>query len=115
MSCQSVRGIEGTVTSTRRATTLAFAHAGSIVATRATLARTAMIFAARSEPKAIVLVGTETLSKTCLMKRDRGYLIALRYVKRPNCPLAFDLWSLIKEASQRKNERPKAKSQRPKT
>src|ERR1044072_1357698 len=91
MSCQSVSGIDGTVTSTRRATTLAFAHAGSIVATRATLARTAMIFAARSEPKAIVLVGTETLSKTCLLKRDRGYPIAPRYVKENK----IGLWVLV--------------------
>jgi hypothetical protein len=46
-----------------------------MVATRATLARTAIIFAARSEPKAIVLVGTETLLETLLKKRDRGYRI----------------------------------------
>src|SRR5690242_7417120 len=55
MSCQSVSGMAGTVVSTRRATTLAFAQSGSIVAIRATLARTAMIFAARSDPRAIVL------------------------------------------------------------
>jgi hypothetical protein len=49
----------GTLVSTRRATTLAFAQAGSMVAIRATLARTAMIFAARSDPSAIVLTATE--------------------------------------------------------
>ena len=50
----------GTLVSTRRATTLAFAQSGSIVAIRATLARTAMIFAARSDPRAIVFSATAT-------------------------------------------------------
>jgi len=54
-----------------------------------------MIFAARSEPKAIVLVGTESLSMTCLMKRVRGYRIAVLPSKELESPLVFDLWSLI--------------------
>jgi hypothetical protein len=64
MSCQSVNGIAGTLTSTRRATTFASTHEGSIVATRDTLARTAIILAARSEPNAIVLAGTKILEIT---------------------------------------------------
>jgi len=43
---------------TARATTFASAQAESMDAMRATLARTAMIFAARSDPKAIVLTAT---------------------------------------------------------
>src|SRR5215813_9774920 len=50
----------GTLVSTRLATTFAFAQSGSMVAMRATLARTAMIFAARSDPRAIVLTATVT-------------------------------------------------------
>ena len=42
--------------STRRATTFALAQDESMAATRATLARTAMILAARSEPRAIVFM-----------------------------------------------------------
>jgi hypothetical protein len=43
---------------TARATTFASAQAESMAAMRATLARTAMIFAARSDPRAIVLTDT---------------------------------------------------------
>src|SRR5690348_4339839 len=56
INCQSVNGIDGTVVSTRRATSFASAQEGSTAATRATLARTAMIFAARSDPRAIVFI-----------------------------------------------------------
>src|SRR5689334_25302856 len=52
----------GTFDSTRRAMTFAFAHSGSIVATRATLARTAIIFDARSDPSAMVLICIRILS-----------------------------------------------------
>jgi branched-chain amino acid transport system permease protein len=74
-------GIAGALVSTRRATTLAFAQAGSTAATRATLARTAMIFAARSDPRAIVLIATDILlirspgndSQSCKLNCERGY------------------------------------------
>src|ERR1700754_2962090 len=59
IKCQSVSGIAGTVVSTRRATTFTSDQPGSIVAIRETLARTAMIFAARSDPIAIVFIDTE--------------------------------------------------------
>jgi hypothetical protein len=53
INSQSVKGIDGASVLTGRATILALRQAASISATRATLARTAMIFAARSEPNAI--------------------------------------------------------------
>jgi hypothetical protein len=49
-------GIAGTVVSTGLANTVAPVHDESRAATRAMLARTAMIFAARSDPRAMVLV-----------------------------------------------------------
>src|ERR1043165_8818476 len=58
INCQSVNGMAGMLVSTRRATTFALAQSGSMAAIRATLARTAMIFAARSDPRAIVFWGT---------------------------------------------------------
>jgi hypothetical protein len=61
INCQSVIGIAGTLTSTLLATTFASFQSGSIAAMRATLARTAIIFDARSDPSAIVLVDTESL------------------------------------------------------
>jgi hypothetical protein len=59
---------------------------------RATLARRAIIFAARSEPKAIVFTGTDGFylpklsvaqqaSSLKLAKRDRGYNIPKYFVK----------------------------------
>ena len=53
----------GALVVTARATTLALAHWESIAAMRSTHARTAMIFAARSEPRATVLI--------CVWERDR--------------------------------------------
>ena len=57
ISCQSVKGIAGTFVVTARATTLTSLHEASISAMRARQARTAIILAALSEPKAIVLIG----------------------------------------------------------
>jgi hypothetical protein len=57
ISSSSVSGIDGALISTGRATILIPAHAGSMVATRVTAARTAMILAARSDPSAMVLEG----------------------------------------------------------
>src|ERR1044072_6828941 len=59
INCQSVSGMEGTFDSTRRAMTFAFAQSGSTAATRAMLARTAIIFDARSEPSAMVFIGIQ--------------------------------------------------------
>ena len=70
---------------TARATTFASAQAESMDAMRATLARTAMIFAARSDPKAIVLTATNARlfqylgfirysSQPAYAKRERGYI-----------------------------------------
>src|SRR6185503_21263580 len=72
--------------STRRATTFALAQSGSIAAMRTTLARTAMIFAARSDPSAIVLIATDS-SDSCPLERqanvncDRGYNTGPQFVK----------------------------------
>src|SRR5215813_7261466 len=68
--------MEGTFDSTRRAMTFTFAQSGSMVAIRATLARTAIIFDARSEPSAMdlvciristlrILASSESLRFTC--------------------------------------------------
>src|SRR5258705_8720236 len=61
ISCESVIGIAGRLVVTERATTVASDQPESMAAIRAMLARTAMIFAARSDPKAIVLTGTDVL------------------------------------------------------
>ena len=77
---------------TDRATTFASAQAESMAAIRATLARTAMIFAARSDPRAIVLTDTNARlfqylgfnrfsSQPAYAKRERGYITDARFVK----------------------------------
>jgi hypothetical protein len=55
INCMSVSGIEGTPDSTARATTSVPPHDASTVATRAQAARTAMILAARAEPRATII------------------------------------------------------------
>src|SRR5262249_25143308 len=88
ISCQSVNGISGTLVVTVRATTFASAQVGSTEAMRATLARTAMIFAALSDPKAMVLTGTvfsvrAIARRTAFLKWDKEAITrATRYVKR---------------------------------
>src|SRR5258708_26170947 len=92
ISCQSLRGIAGMFVVTVRATTFSSAQAASMAAMRATLARTAMIFAARSDPRAIVLTDTNARlfqylgfnrfsSQHAYAKRERGYIIEARFVK----------------------------------
>src|ERR1044072_1954540 len=58
MSCVSLSGIRGTPVSTGRATNSACFQRGSISATRAQAARSAMILAGRAEPSAISILFT---------------------------------------------------------
>jgi hypothetical protein len=74
-----------------------------------------MIFAARSEPKAIVLIDTEAISKICLMKREEANALRRVQSKESHWPLVFELWSLIKGLAngRTKDQRPKTKGQKP--